>query len=175
MLLTHSQYDQIHKVVDISCCTRWVIVKEYLPVSTNRSYIDTIVNNFRIPREARILPEDMEPENYSGSQVVDLGRVLTEPHPEWSEFEFDWFFEKTLRGIEDWDFDDQALYTSPDVVASSSSRFDTFRRFNVSFYPCLCAFLLPSLTVYLRRNRAASVGCLRALTRGFGCWWSGLS
>jgi hypothetical protein len=175
MLLTHSQYCQINDVVDISCCTRWVVVKEYLPEPTNRSHMDTIVNNFRIPREARILPWDMSPENYRGSQVVDLGRVLTEPHPEWEDFEFDWFYTTTLQGIKLWEFNDQAPYVSPDVVAPSSSHVDTFRRFNVCFYPCLYAFLLSSLIVYLGRKRVAFVGWLKAPNGRIWCWRSGLS
>ena len=152
MLLSGSQFEQINNMVDVSCCTCWVIVKEYLPEPTNRSHIATIVDNFRIPKDARILPGDMSPKNFRGSQAVDLGAVLTEPHPAWSEFGFRWFFTKTLLGIASWEDDDQVPDTSPDIVASLSSRVDTSGRFSVSFYLCLYAFLLSSSIVYLGRN-----------------------
>jgi hypothetical protein len=163
-------------VVDISCCTCWVVVKEYLPVPTNRSHKDTIIDNFHIPREARILPQDMRPKNYRASQVVDLGHVLTEPHPEWkNDFSFHWFYENTVQGIASWDFDDEDSHTSSGAVVPPSSRIDNFGCFNVSFYLYLYAFLLPSSVLYLGWNRTVSVGWLRAVNRGLGYCWGALS
>ena len=158
MLLSHSQFEQRNNVADISSCTRWVVVQECLPRPTNRFHLVSIVNNLSIPREARIIPRDLSPENYRESKVVDLGEVVTEPNPQWSEFEFHWFFTKTRYGIASWEFDDQVPYTSLDVSTSlfshvgASGRFGTSGLFKVSFYLGLCACLLSSSIVYLVSN-----------------------
>jgi hypothetical protein len=89
-------------VVDTYGLSRWVVVKEYLPTSTRPSDIQKIFTNFKIPKEARILPQDIRIENYRGSKIVDLSSTLTEPCPEWSAFHFKFFYTRTIHGVFDW-------------------------------------------------------------------------
>lgn len=103
MKLSDNQFNTIRNVANNGSLSRWVIVKEYLPMSTNQSHIDTIIKNFEIPKAARILPgDDIRIENYRGSKIVDLSSTLTFPTPEWSEYLFDFFYKETISGISDW-------------------------------------------------------------------------
>ena len=102
MKLSDTQYKAIRNVVNADDLSRWVIVKEYSPMTTNTSHLDQILKNFTIPKKLRILPQDVRMENYRGSKIVDLSCCLTDPCPEWSEFEFEFFYSKTISGLLTW-------------------------------------------------------------------------
>src|SRR2546430_1611150 len=76
MKLSDTQFKMIGDVINTHGLSRWVVVKEYLPMSTNLSHIQDIFTNFKIPKEARILPKDARVENYRGSKIVDLSSAL---------------------------------------------------------------------------------------------------
>jgi len=99
MKLTDEQFKTLGNVVDNHDLSRWAIVKEYLPTPTLPTHIPTIFANFEIPRMARILPQDVRLENYRGSKIFDLSCTLTDPCPEWSEFLFHRFYQKTTPGV----------------------------------------------------------------------------
>lgn len=102
MKLTDLQFKSIGDVVDTRNLTHWVVVREYTTVPTGPSHLQTILTNFKIPKEARILPQDVRIENYRGSKIVDLSNALTAPSPEWSDFLFGFFYEETVQGFFDW-------------------------------------------------------------------------
>lgn len=102
MKFTDTQFKMLESVVDTCGLSRWVVVKEYRPISTNRSHIQMIFMNFQIPKEARILPQDVRIENYRGSKIVDLSSTLTAPCPGWSDFLFNYFYKETIFGVFDW-------------------------------------------------------------------------
>lgn len=102
MKLSDPQFKKIREVINTNGLSRWVVVKEYLPMSTKPSDIRKIFTNFEIPREARIMPQDVRIENYRGSKIVDLSSALTDPCPGWSEFLFEYFNKETVYGIFDW-------------------------------------------------------------------------
>jgi hypothetical protein len=102
MKLSDTQFKMIGDVINTHGLSRWVVVKEYLPMSTNLSHIQDIFTNFKIPKEARILPKDARVENYRGSKIVDLSSALTAPCPGWSEYEFEYFNDETIYGVLDW-------------------------------------------------------------------------
>ena len=79
MKLSDTQFKMVGDAVNTHGLSRWVVVKEYLPTSTNHSHIQEIFTKFKIPREARILPKDARVENYRGSKIVDLLSALTAP------------------------------------------------------------------------------------------------
>jgi hypothetical protein len=91
MKLTDAQFKLLGDVVDTCGLSRWVVVKEYRPLSTDRSHIQTIFTDFKIPKEARILPRGVRIENYRGLKIVDHLSTLTAPYPEWSDFLFNYF------------------------------------------------------------------------------------
>ena len=102
MKLSDAQFRDIGDVFDGEGLSRWVIVKDYLPMLTDASHTNQILKNFAIPKELRLLPHDVLPQNYRGSQIVDLSCTLTSPCPEWSEFEFNLFYSETVYGVLDW-------------------------------------------------------------------------
>lgn len=108
MLLSDSQFESVNNVVDVSFCSRWVIVKDHITKPTDRSHINDIFDNFRIPRQAKMHPRDVRPENYKESKMLDLSRTRTFPHPEWSDFEYMWFYQHTVHCVEDWEFNDRS-------------------------------------------------------------------
>jgi Kinetochore Sim4 complex subunit FTA2 len=87
---------------------RWVIVKDYISTPTDLSHIDDIFKNFRISQEAKMHPRDVRPENYRESKFLDLSRTRTFPHPEWSDFEYVWFYDKTVHSVKNWKFDNES-------------------------------------------------------------------
>lgn len=102
MKLTDAQFKVLGDVVDTHGLSRWVVVKEARPLPTDPSHIWTIFKNFEIPKQARILPQDVRIENYKGSKIVDLSSTLTAPCPEWREFWFDHFYKETIFSVFDW-------------------------------------------------------------------------
>lgn len=51
----------------LSVCTRWALVKDFIPNETCPADIPTICHNPKIiPKQAWILPDDIEPRNYRG-------------------------------------------------------------------------------------------------------------
>lgn len=102
MKLSDAQFGAIEAVFDAEDLSRWVIVKDYLPTLTDASHTNQILKNFAIPKRLRMLPHDMLPQNYRGSKIVDLSCTLTAPCPEWSEFEFNFFYTETVYGVLDW-------------------------------------------------------------------------
>ena len=102
MKLSETQFNTIRNVVNTRGLSRWVIVKEYLPMPTNHSHIHTVFTNFKIPKAARIWPgEDLRIENYRGSKIVDLSSTTTCPSPCWSEYLFKLFYRETIFGVFD--------------------------------------------------------------------------
>ncbi|KAH0841707.1 hypothetical protein AYO21_01061 [Fonsecaea monophora] len=107
MKLADTQFNMIKDVV-ATCglsshdLSRWVIVKEYGLTPTNASHVPEILENFVIPMELKISPQDLRPENFRGSKMVDLSCALTYPCPGWSEYEFKFFYTDTIRGVLDW-------------------------------------------------------------------------
>jgi hypothetical protein len=102
MKLTDTHFRVLGSVTDTSGLSRWAIVKEYRPVPTDPSDIQTIFTNFKIPQEARILPQDVRIENYRGSKIVDLSSTLTKPCPEWRDFWFNHFYKATKNSVLKW-------------------------------------------------------------------------
>jgi len=111
MKLSDAQFGAIEAVVDAEDLSRWVIVKDYLPTLTDASHTDQILKNLAIPKSLRILPRDMRPQNYRASKIVDLSCTFTAPCPEWSEFEFNFFYTETVYGVLDW-FEDPPKMSS---------------------------------------------------------------
>lgn len=120
MKLSDTQFKAIGDVVSTHDLSRWVVVKEYIPTPTNFSHIQKIHTNFKIPREARILPQDVWAENYRGPKMVDLSSALTEPSPDWSEFAFKLFNTHAIYGVFDW-FEGQTVESASDDVTMPSS------------------------------------------------------
>jgi hypothetical protein len=108
MRLSDSQFENINGVVDISFCSRWVIVKDYISTPTDSSHIHDIFDNFRIPQKAKMIPRDVRAENYKESKFFDLGQTITYPHPEWTDFAYDWFYENTVHCVEYWELNDKS-------------------------------------------------------------------
>lgn len=102
MELSDTQFEVIAKTTGPHSLSRWVIVKEYIPVPTNASHIREIYAKFDIAKRAKILPQDIRVENYRGASIVDLSSALTHPCPEWSEYLFKFFYEETVHGVFDW-------------------------------------------------------------------------
>ncbi len=102
MKLSDTQFKILGDVVDTCALSHWAVVKEYRPMSTNPSDIQTIFTNFQIPKDARILPRDARVDNYRGSKIVDLSSAITAPSPEWSEFLFGYFYKQTIFGVFNW-------------------------------------------------------------------------
>jgi hypothetical protein len=102
MKLTDNQFKMIGNIVDNHDLSRWGIVKDHLPMPPLPLHIPTIFANFEIPRMTRILPQDVRLQNYRESKIVDLSSTLTAPCPEWSEFLFNLFYEKTIYGVFGW-------------------------------------------------------------------------
>jgi len=102
MKLIDIYFKVLGNVADTSGLSRWAVVKEYRPIPTKSSHIQTIFANFKIPQEARILPQDVRIENYRGSKIIDLSSTLTAPCPEWSDFWFCHFYKETRYGVFDW-------------------------------------------------------------------------
>lgn len=61
--------------------SRWAIVKDYLPNPIDIDDVPDIRRKMSIARGALLHPGDMQPRNYRGSFLVDLGRVKTYPYP----------------------------------------------------------------------------------------------
>lgn len=121
MKLSDTQFETLENIIDTSGLSRWVIVKEYIPLPTNVSHIRQIHAKFEIAKKARILPQDVRVENYRGTKIVDLSSALTEPCPEWSKFSFEFFYQETVHGVFAW-FPNQP----PRVVSSSLLLTGTF-------------------------------------------------
>jgi hypothetical protein len=102
MELSDSQFNEIGNIVNRQGLSRWAIVKKVRTISTDQSHIDTIFKNFQIAKNLLIFPQDIRIENYSGSELLDLSCALTYPCPEWSQFEFEFFYEETVHGVYDW-------------------------------------------------------------------------
>ena len=102
MKLSDTQFKTIYAAAPLPNLSRWVIVKEYLPESTNASHVNEIYIRFSIPRQASILPKDVRVENYRGSRIVDLSSTLTAPCPGWTQFEFDFFYKETVNCVFYW-------------------------------------------------------------------------
>jgi len=102
MKLSDTQFKTIGEVANTHDLSRWVIVKEYLPLATDGSHIKEIFKNFEIPQKLGILPRDIRIENYRGSKIADLSCALTAPCPGWSDFEFEFFYDETVHGVFDW-------------------------------------------------------------------------
>lgn len=151
MHLSNSQFKQINRVVKIGSYSRWVIVKKYAPSPTRPSHIQAIFDNFSIPKEARMIPGDVRVENYRGSQLVDLGQTQTYPHPEWSNFHHNWFYEKTVHGVKYWEIDGKISETSSDNSAFVST-----------WVFCACLFSSISIACFVA-SQALSLDLLTAL------------
>lgn len=69
-----------------SRCSRWAIVKDYLPKPVSIEDVPEIRRKMSIVRGALLHPGDTQPRNYRGPFLVDLGRVKTYPYPKqlWS-------------------------------------------------------------------------------------------
>ena len=104
MKLSDDQFAAIDKMADLSSCTRWVIAKDYISTPTDPSDIDKILDNFRIPFKARMIPGDIRPPNYKGEYFVDLGNTITFPHPEWSTRRYNWCYEKAVNCVKYWEY-----------------------------------------------------------------------
>ena len=100
--MTDAQFRTLGDVVDTRALSRWVVVKEYRPMSTQPSHLRKIFESFAIPKRARILPQDVRVDNYRGSKIVDLSSTLTAPCPGWSDFLFGSFYKETIYGVFDW-------------------------------------------------------------------------
>lgn len=107
MKLNDAQFKEVGDVLKTRKLSRWTVVKEYRPELTDATHIQTIFTNFTIPKEARIVPEDIRADNYRGSKIVDLSSALTAPCPEWpSPFMWEWFYTKTVHCVFQW-FEDE--------------------------------------------------------------------
>lgn len=109
MKLSDTHLTLIATVARLDSCTHWAIVKDYLETPTNPSHIDYIVDNFQSAKLACLLPGDVRPENYRDQYIVDLGQTLTYPHPKFSWFLFEKFYEDTAPFIREWIFQDGKL------------------------------------------------------------------
>ena len=107
MKLSDTQFQIIRSVVKSSGLSRWVVVKDYMPLSTTPSDIPTIYANFNISKDAKILPQNVRLENYRGSKIVDLSSALTTPSAGLTKFMFDYFYEGMACGVFDWFEDGQ--------------------------------------------------------------------
>ncbi|KAK2757625.1 hypothetical protein FQN54_004594 [Arachnomyces sp. PD_36] len=61
--------------------TRWAIVKDYLPDPVTLDDVPEIRRKMRLAHEARLHLGDIQPRNFRGSFLVDLGCVKTYPYP----------------------------------------------------------------------------------------------
>lgn len=84
--------------ITIDLCSGWIIVKDYIPEPTNPSHIPEIVQNFGIPKRCKIIPDEVWPDNYRASKMVDLARCIM-PGRNWHQFRYDWFYTKTIYGV----------------------------------------------------------------------------
>lgn len=76
--LSDEQFHPIRKQEQLS---RWAIVKDYIPNEIALKDVPEIRRQMAIARRAGLYPQDVKPENYRGSFLVDLGRVRTYPYP----------------------------------------------------------------------------------------------
>lgn len=102
MELSDTQFKVISEVAGHLDLSRWAIIKEYEPASTDASHVARIHANFEIAKRAKILPQDIRVDNYRGTKIVDLSSALTYPCPEWSDFLFNFFYKETVYGVFDW-------------------------------------------------------------------------
>lgn len=109
MKLSDEQFQPIRRYHsrgdDIS---RWAIVKDYLPDPVQITDTPEIRRKMEIAQRAVIHPLDIEPRNYRGSFLVDLGSVRTYPYVRrlWSDRAFGNTFEMYEKGIEMWEVDE---------------------------------------------------------------------
>lgn len=107
MKLSDEQFRPIRR----SCAnsTRWAIVKDYLPDPVKITDAPEIGRKMEIAQRAVIHPLDIEPRNYRGSFLVDLGSVRTYPYVRrlWSDRAFGRAFEMYERGIRMWEVDEE--------------------------------------------------------------------
>ena len=102
MKLSDLQLKTINTAVQCASLSRWMIVKEHIPVATNASHVQDVYEEFKIAQRAKILPQNLRVDQYRGSKVVDLSTALTAPCPGWSEFEFKFFYENSVHSVFDW-------------------------------------------------------------------------
>lgn len=107
MKLTDEHFKVLGTVIGTSGLSRWAVVKEYIPIPTDPSHIQTIFESFKIAEEAEIMPQDVRIENYRGSKIVDLSSTLTAPSPGWSDYWYDWFYKESTRCVFRWFKDDE--------------------------------------------------------------------
>ncbi|KAK2797936.1 hypothetical protein FQN50_009032 [Emmonsiellopsis sp. PD_5] len=84
----------------------WAIIKDYLPDPATRADIPEMKRKMRLIRKSWIFPQDLKPENYRGSFMVDLGCCKTWPYVKrmWSEVGRKSTFKDFDEDVEDWRF-----------------------------------------------------------------------
>lgn len=82
----------------------WGIMKDFEEINTTTEHIPSILEKLDIAYKAKIVLDDLRPENYKESRMLDLGTTRTYPHPVWSDREFEWCHSHYRRGIEEWVF-----------------------------------------------------------------------
>ncbi|PWY72466.1 hypothetical protein BO94DRAFT_436105, partial [Aspergillus sclerotioniger CBS 115572] len=98
-------YPQLESYDPYYTGSRWAIVKDFLSAPPTKADLVKIREGFDIAKQARILPHDLEMDNYKGSVLMDLGCSTTYPFVRGyaSTFEFDHFFDNCIPYIgEDW-------------------------------------------------------------------------
>ncbi|KAK2810993.1 hypothetical protein FQN50_002586 [Emmonsiellopsis sp. PD_5] len=101
MQLSDKQFEPVRHLRDYS---RWAIVKDYLPEPVSLDHVPEIRRKMSIARKAKLYPEDIQPRNYCGSFLVDLGRVKTYPYPKriWHMRRYKEYFPMIDRVVSDW-------------------------------------------------------------------------
>ncbi|EEP82056.1 predicted protein [Uncinocarpus reesii 1704] len=73
--------EQFKPLQRFSGLSRWAIVKDYIPNEVSISDVPEIRRKMTIARKALLYPKDLQPRNFRGSFLVDLGAVRTYPYP----------------------------------------------------------------------------------------------
>ncbi|KAI1993814.1 hypothetical protein LOZ53_002026 [Ophidiomyces ophidiicola] len=99
--LSDAQFRPLRKHSNL---TRWAIVKDYIPNKIAITDVPEIRRKMAIARKALLHPQDVQPRNFRGSFIVDLGRVKTYPYPRpyWSNTRQQAFFPYFDKAASDW-------------------------------------------------------------------------
>lgn len=109
MKLSDAQQRPIAKRYGIIEQGRWAIIKDYLPNPVQLSDCQEIARKKDIFRRALICVGDVQPRNFRGSFLVDLGTCKTYPYIKrfWSDREFNRVWENYDKNVMNWEVHEQ--------------------------------------------------------------------
>ena len=104
--LAPEQLHSIRRIINTDEVTPWAIIKDLVTTDLSPEHIPSIIKNFDIAYDGLMVLNDVRPENYKGTLLLDLGASRIWPHPFWSPREFAANREWMTRVVQHWKFVD---------------------------------------------------------------------